>query len=138
MYTSSESLVRPGSSMPRLIQFALLLRAHPTVTLSIEGHASTIEGNACGCELQTEISKRRAEVVHAELLGLECLESLGHSGNRVWGRLPYFCGCGVKAPVTLRLLSVEACPSPHAARSMLRAFCSQRADSLASRAPRSS
>ena len=81
---SMEPTIRPGSSMPRLVEFALLMRRHPTLTLSIEGHAGTHE-----CEpAADDRALRRAEAVRKALVDLECLERLDKRGNKVWGRIP--------------------------------------------------
>jgi hypothetical protein len=85
--------IRPGSSMPRIVEFALLLRRHPRLRLAIDGHeganeAAYIEA-ADGTPTRASLgaSQRRADAVYAALLGLECLEELDARGNRVWGRL---------------------------------------------------
>ena len=36
--TDTKPTIRAGSSMPRLIEFALLLRRHPTLIVRVEGH----------------------------------------------------------------------------------------------------
>ena len=42
--TGLKPQVRPGSSGCRLLEFALLLRRHPRLTLKVEGHESSAEG----------------------------------------------------------------------------------------------
>ena len=39
-----EPVIRPGSSMPRLVELALLLRRHPQLTVVVEGHEGMAEG----------------------------------------------------------------------------------------------
>lgn len=86
-------VIRPGSSMPRLIEFALLLRRHPALTVAIEGHEHTKEGivhdDDAGSRVRASFgsSVRRAEAVREALLSFECLERLGRAGNKVWGKL---------------------------------------------------
>ena len=86
--------LRPGSSMPRLIEFALLMRRHPTLRCFIEGH----EGPQEGLSFETPeghtiraargVSHERAEATKAELLNLECLKALDKRGNKVWSTMP--------------------------------------------------
>lgn len=108
--------IRPGSSGARIQEFALLLRRHPRLTISIEGHEGRHEGiihalaeaegaadggdhasavaAAADAGMITSIrasfgqSVQRAEVVRDALLELECLEGLSRLGSRMWGRMP--------------------------------------------------
>lgn len=92
--TETTPTLRPGSSMPRLVEFALLMRRHPTLSVCIDGHAGTHEcmtyqTNSGGTvQVQSGIGHRRAEAVRRAFLDLECLERLDARGNKVWGRMP--------------------------------------------------
>ena len=102
--------IRPGSSFPRLAEYVLLMRRHPTLTVRIEGH----EGRNEGVRIVDDVdsgddepeppppfnpympanvvsrgrSKERCEAVRAAMLDMECLKCLDNHGNRVWGALP--------------------------------------------------
>jgi len=86
-------VIRPGSSMPRLAEFALLLRSHPRLTVTIEGHEATQEGivhlTDDGRSVRTSFggAQQRAEAVRDALLEHERLERVGSTGA-VWGSLP--------------------------------------------------
>lgn len=94
LYLHAEPVIRPGSSLPRVIDFALLLRRHPRVKVVIEGHESTCEGVVQtmedGREMRASLgqSEARARVVKDALLEYECLERISRNGSKVWGKLP--------------------------------------------------
>ena len=97
--------IRPGSSFPRLAEYVLLMRRHPTLTVRIEGH----EGRNEGVRIVDDVdsgddepeppppfnpympanvvsrgrSKERCEAVRAAMLDMECLKCLDTRGNRV-------------------------------------------------------
>ena len=86
-------VLRPGSSTSRLVEFALLLRRHPTLHVVVEAHESAHEGyeltdGGRSTHMTYGVSQERADVVLGALAELECLERLAPSGARVWGTLP--------------------------------------------------
>ena len=94
-YMHSAPVLRPGSSMARLVEFALLLRRHPRLSLRIEGHEGSHEGVCHDAEdgsgsfrASFGQSVQRADAVRNGLLELECLEKLTKLGAKQWGRLP--------------------------------------------------
>ena len=101
---TDQPVIRPGSSMPRVVEFALLLRRHPKLSVRIEGHEGTHEAvhHAAGdghVRMSLGASVQRAEAVRSALLDLECLERLDRRGNRVWGRM---ARPGFKSRITCR------------------------------------
>jgi hypothetical protein len=88
------SSIRPGSSMPRLVELALLMRRHPRLTVSIEGHEAPHEGTTVCAEdgsavqISCGASHARAEAVRNALIELECSEHVTTLGQRLWGKLP--------------------------------------------------
>jgi len=92
---SCEPQMRPGSSVARLLEFVLLLRRHPALTLVIDGHEKTSEGMSLegtdGIEMRHSHgnSLQRAKAVRSAMLEHECLERIDARGNKVWtARLP--------------------------------------------------
>ena len=94
LYMHVKPVIRPGSSLPRVIDFALLLRHHPRLKVVVEGHESTCEGVVQtmedGREMRASLgqSEARARVVKDALLEYECLERISRIGSKVWGKLP--------------------------------------------------
>ena len=94
--TDAKPQVRPGSSGCRLLEFALLLRRHPRLTLKVEGHESSAEGEVFefdnhgvwnSIRASSGVSKARAEAVR-EALRTWSLEKVDRHGTKQWGRMP--------------------------------------------------
>ena len=90
----TRATIRAGSSLPRVVEYALLLRRHPSLTVTLEGHEGPHETMRFRTERGQEISAalgeshKRAEAVREALCDLECLEKLDRRGNKVWGQMP--------------------------------------------------
>lgn len=86
--------IRPGSSLPRLMEFALLLRRHPRLTVAIDGHEASHEALTHRSEDGSDVrcshgrSQQRADAARDALLELECLRRVSPTGARTWGTLP--------------------------------------------------
>jgi hypothetical protein len=93
-FQKRKAIIRPGSSRARLEEFALLLRRHPRLRLSIDGHESSLESimhtASDGTQLRASLglAQQRAQAVKDALIELECLDHVDRRGSRVWGRLP--------------------------------------------------